>query len=358
MGERGRDGAGVAERDVAKLDGARKTVCAQLSVGHGRDALEDLVHAPCACLGLREGVHEVCELEQLHEHLAHVVHERHEGSLREVTRLDADAADVEHNDEPQVHGGIREWVHEAGDVTHVDLTMPEAIEQVVEQAALLVLSTEGSQDAHALELLGRGEQDAIEAVLDLAVAPDGHAHDEPDEQKDDGGHDNEQRSLGAAHEVCGTYGAEDGDGAAKDEAKEEVHAVLDLARVVGEPRDERGGAELVDVGAGERHDMGEEIVSKCRAKPGAKLGREVLGRDCADPTHEAHGNEGGRARHDVVGVACCYALVDDACHDERHENLECGLKALEQRRQNAFLAIAPEVSDKLEHAGDLRLMVR
>ena len=95
--------------------------------------------------------------------------------------------------------------------------------------------------------------------------------------------------------------------------------------------------------------MAEEVVSKCRAKPGPELGAEVLGVGSADPADHAHDHEDGGAGHDVRPVATGDAVVDDACHHEGHEELEGGLEELKERSENAFPPITGKISDELEH---------
>lgn len=75
-------------------------------------------------------------------------------------------------------------------------------------------------------------------MLDLAVAHDRGAHDEPDEQDHERHDDREDRPLISVDVDGRGKGAKDGDGAAQHEPEEQVHAVLDLVGVVGEPRHE------------------------------------------------------------------------------------------------------------------------
>ena len=228
----------VGEAHVAELERGRGVRVRSRTVLHGRVSGKDLVDAAGAGLRLGEHDDEVRELEQLDEHLRHVAHEGHHLALREPARVHAHTTHGKHGDEPEVDGHVGERVHEGRDVAHAHLLAPELLSGGIELTGLCLLSTKGAKDAHALKLLGDAKQDAVEAVLDLAVAHDRGAHDEPDEQDHERHDDREDRPLISVDVDGRGKGAKDGDGAAQHEPEEQVHAVLDLVGVVGEPRHE------------------------------------------------------------------------------------------------------------------------
>ena len=300
------------------------------------------------CLGKR--VHEVRELEQLDEHLRHVVDEGHELAPREASHVHLGAAHGQHRHEAQVHGGVRERIHEGGDVAYGDLLAPEGADGLVERLALLALAAEGAEHADALELLARGEEHTVEAPLDAPVPAYGHAHDEPDEEEDKRRDEAEEPTFESTYEACGDDGAKDRNGASEHEAEEEVDPILNLVRIVCEPRDECRGAEPVDVCARKTEDVAEQVVSKGRAKARAELCAEVLGRGGTGPADDPHDDEGGGAEHDVPPVCRGDALVHDARHNERHEELKRSLQKLEERGEGAFPSKSRQVPRELEHA--------
>ena len=94
--------------------------------------------------------------------------------------------------------------------------------------------------------------------------------------------------------------------------------------------------------------MVEQGLSQLCGESHRRLGREELGRDGGHQPYyrqrqqtEPHAPDMGR-----VSPACAPridATVDDAGHDQGHQQLEEGLQQLEQRRQDGLLLVIAQI---------------
>ena len=358
MGERVPLGARVGKAHVGQLDGGRAGRGGgrlRRAVGLGGDGLEDLVDAAGARGGLGEHGDEVRELEELYEGLADVAHEGHELALGEAADVNLQAAHPQQGDEAAVDDGVGERVHDAGDVSRGDLHVADVAGHAREHGLLGALLAEGAQDARALEVLARLEQDLVEALLDLAVADGGDAHEREDEahRHERGGQ--KARRLPAVDEEGRDDRAHDDERDAQDEAEEQVEAVLGLLGVVGDARDYGGAPQRVDVLARQAEHVTEQRVSHARAEVTCQLGRVVLGDDGHDVADQAYGGQDGTMRDDEGRVPLGYAHVDDLRHDEGRYELEDGLQPLERRREHALEVVPAQESPELEQLSSLVL---
>ena len=98
-------------------------------------------------------------------------------------------------------------------------------------------------------------------------------------------------------------------------------------------------AELVGVTPAAGFDVGEEPLAQAGGAAHGRFGREILGGHGAGEPDQRHAQEHRAQAQHHAAVSAADALVDDARHDDRDQQIEARLQHLEKRGQYTLLFI-------------------
>ena len=333
-GQRLRARAAIAQRDIFEHD---CVLCSGIILSglarerHTRILVKHAFDAAGAGSRLRDRNDQVRELDELDQDLGHVIDERHDLSLRQRAALDLPRARPDQGDDRAVDEDVGQGVHQGGNAAHKELQTRQALILLRKLCRLLSLLMEGTDDAHAAEILARAAQKAVQPGLRAAVERHGQQHDaEHDDGQQGNGHRKDERRAdidGKGHD----HRTEHDERRAQEQAQHQIHAGLQLIDVARHARDERGRAEMVHLAVGQALDMAEQSGFQPGRKADGGLRREILRRDGADEADERQTDHQQHHTDDVMNVARGDADVDDLRDDKRHEQLERSLEQLEQR---------------------------
>ena len=90
--------------------------------------------------------------------------------------------------------------------------------------------------------------------------------------------------------------------------------------------------------------MPEQVVAQALSGMDRDLRGEKLRGEGAQEADRGEREQQAAHAEDIAEVAASDAAVDHARDDERHEKVEAGLEALEQRRQDGAHPVVPDVS--------------
>ena len=315
-----------------------------IGVGHRRLQREDAVDAVHAGHGAGDLDDQVRELDELDENLRHVVHERDEAALGERALIDEAAATIDEVDDSEVDDDVGHRIQQRGDAADADLHLGELLVLTTELVDLRGLAVEGADHADAEQVLTGRLHDAVELALVRAVHRRGRQDDpEHDDEEDHDGHREDEAGAGTDREGH-DHGAEHDERRAHEETKCHVDAALDGIDVGGHARDQRAGAERIDLTIAERVDVPEQVVPQALSGMDRDLRGEKLRGEGAQEADRGEREQQAAHAEDIAEVAASDAAVDHARDDERHEKVEAGLEALEQRRQDGAHPVVPDIS--------------
>ena len=90
--------------------------------------------------------------------------------------------------------------------------------------------------------------------------------------------------------------------------------------------------------------MPEQVVAQALSGMDRDLRGEKLRGEGAQEADRGEREQQAAHAEDIAEVAASDAAVDHARDDERHEKVEAGLEALEQRRQDGAHPVVPDIS--------------
>ena len=315
-------------------------------VGHAGGNVQQIGHTVGAGQRLGDGDDEVCHLHQLHQNLAHIVHQSHHLALGQAAQVHPHCAGVQQRDDGQVNNKGGNGVGQAGDAAHLLLQAVQGLHRSGKAAALRVLPAEGPDDPNAGEVFPGNAGHAVQLRLRLFIKRHGERHNaEHHQAQKRNGRRKDQRGLpvnGEGHH----HGAKHHKGAAQQQAQGHIDAVLHLVHVAGHAGDEGGWADLVLRREIQRLDVGKQGVAQPGGKAHGRFCRKVLGRDAAGQADDRQQHQQAAHAQDVANVLLADAGVDNRRHHQRHKQLERGLQHLKQRGQHRLAAIALAVFEQ------------
>ena len=180
-----------ATRQVARLRQRDRLVAL---VSDARHAIEHLVDTRRAGARLGKDHDQVGDVHDGGERLRHVVHKRHDLTLRELAHVDLDAAHPQDGAHAQVHHKKRDGIKDRRELAHRDGSIGLVIGGLGKTLALVVLTHKGANNAGARKPLAADKRDAVELCLQLPVIRDTARHDKPKHQADSGRADQEDHA--------------------------------------------------------------------------------------------------------------------------------------------------------------------
>ena len=118
-------------------------------VGDARHAIEHLVDTRRTGARLGKDHNQVGDVHDGGQGLRHVVHKRHDLTLRELTHVDLDATHPQDGAHAQVHHKKRDGIKDRRELTHRDGSIGLVIGSLGKALALVVLAHEGANHASA-----------------------------------------------------------------------------------------------------------------------------------------------------------------------------------------------------------------
>ena len=286
---------------------------------------------------------EVCQFDQLHQDLVHVVHQRDHIAGGHAAHIDLDAAHIEQSHDGQIDDDIGQRAHQGGDVAHMELHPGQQVVGRLKAVDLALLLIKGADHAHTGQVLAGQAQHTVQPGLGRFVQRVGDDHDPEHHhaQQRDGDH----KDPGGPH-IHGErhdHGTNHHERAAQEQAQEEVQTALHLIDVTGHAGDEGAGAHGIHLGKAKPLDVLKQSMAQGGGIAHRRLGREILGRQAAGKAHNGQQQQDAAPHKDIVEIMCCNAHVDDVCHDQRHKQVERGFQHLEQRCKHSLALVAVQV---------------
>ena len=302
-------------------------------VANGRLAREYLHDAIGARARLGEHDHEIGHVHDGEQGLRHVVHERHDLPLRKGARLDLKAAHPQDGAHGEVHHKKRCRVEHAGQTPHGDRGVRLAERRVGKTAPLVFLAHERADDARAGQPLARDQPDLVELPLHAPKVRDATRHDEPEDRADERCRYQEDQTELHIDEQGRHHGTQGQERKARELADRQGDGELHLVDVVGDARDERRRAKSVELGKGERVDVGEQRVAHAGAQSLRGASGHFLADERGGEARERHDHEQGAVHQEGLDVALTHAAVDHERDDEGRKQVEHDLDELARRTE-------------------------
>ena len=316
----------------------------------GGGAVEHIRHAVGAGQRFGHGDDEVCQLDQLHQHLRHIVIQRDDRALRQKACVHAQRAGVDQGDDGGVDDNVGQGIHQRGDAPGEELDLRQRAVLAVEGVDLRLLNAEGADDARAAQVFAGRAEHVVHVLLHLPVLRDGHEDDRKDhcgQHRNDGGKD--QRGLGVYREGH-DHRAEHDEGRAQEQTQHHVDAVLKLIDVARHAREHGRRAERVDVGIRKGVDLAQQRTTHLLGEADGGLRGKELRRDGRGKASRSQTDHQKRIAHDDAGsTAAVDAAVDDRRDHDRHQKIQKRLKQLEQRRKDGFFLIIRQILEQSFH---------
>ena len=316
---------------------------------HRRGRIQHLRHAAHAGNRAGEQHDEVRQLHQFHQNLAHVVHQRHHVAGEQRAAANLVRAEVQNADDAEVDHDIRQRIHQRGNAADFELHGVQAAILLDKVFFLRVLTPERAHDADAGEVLARCARDRVQPGLNGFVHRRGDAHDAKDNHRQHGNRREENQRNLCINGEGGNHRARDDERRTQEQAQEHVQTILHLIDVAGHARNQRRNAQRVQFGEGERLDVRHQLMPQPGGCADGGARREILRGEGAEQSDERHQHQQAAARPDVRRIAARNTDLDDVRHHHRHKQVERSFQHLEQGRENALLAEAPEVGVQVLH---------
>ena len=317
--------------------------------GHTRRHSQHRADAVAAGHGLGDGEDGGGQLDQLHQDLTHVVHQRHHLALGDDTVVHRERAASDEEDHCQIDDDVGHGVHDGGEQTRLILQARLGAVGLREDLDLLVLLTEGADGTDTRQILSCNGGHAVQSVLYLLIEGYAAQHDTEDHDGQEGDRPYENERQPCVDRKGHDHGAKDDDGGAEQETEGDVHARLELVYVAGHAGDHGGGAHAVGLGVGEGLHVGEQLTAHPCGRAYGGAGGEILGGDGPRQTHEGQQHQHAAELPDEGGIISSDTLVDDGGHHQRHTEVEAGLQELEQGGEDAFLGVHPQAAQEDLH---------
>ena len=308
---------GIAERHMVEVDRA---------VGHGRDGLVRLAdrallgeHATDTFRGCaRDDDHDENHREHHHRHhdLHRVRHERGQVARRQAERGvvagrdDLARADPCDRDERRVHAQVEQRRVDRQQLLRLAELLVDLERDAAELLAFEILTIEGLDDAHALQVL---VDDVVELIVRVEDAFEDRVHD--DDQAEQA--DREHRDAREEHHGDLRADAEredpcddEHDRRAHADADEHLVRVLHVRHVGREPGDDRARRKTVDVREAELLHLLELVMAQVLGKTGGTDGREPTGQEARAQRHDRAGDQDAAVLPDVRHGFAADALID------------------------------------------------
>ena len=212
-------------------------------------------------LGAREHDEQEAGHEQGEEDLHGVLEEGHHVADVRSAPVDAFRAEPDDGDRGEVHDEHHDREEDGEEPVDLDRDRHEVEVGIIEAALLVVHPVEGPDDAYPREPLAQHEVDPVDLLLDgpeEGEALDGDGEDDGGEERDHR-HDDPGKApvLGHGHDDAADHHDRGADHHPHHDEGEHLH----LGDVVRGPRDEGGGAELVELVERKAGHVGEDIVA-------------------------------------------------------------------------------------------------
>ena len=190
-------------------------------------------------------------------------------------------ANPEDDNRKHVQNEKHDWHHDRHEPGDEERVVGQFRVGFIEAIFFELLHIEGTDDQHAGEILAGDQVQPVNELLHDAE-PGQRNGNEGDDHADQ---DNHSQGNGPPHGGAGIHGADNAadtqNGRIKDQAHGDHGHRLQLGDIVGVARDQRGGGELIEFGAGEARDLLEDITTQVACAAGGDLGRKIADADAA-----------------------------------------------------------------------------
>ncbi len=335
--------------------------CANRAAKLGRElhaglGVQHRLHTPCTGKTLAHLYDQVCQLDQLHKDLVHIVDQRDHITGSHAADVDLDAADIQQRNDRKVDDDIGQRVHQCRDLPDVKLHFGQQGVGILKAADLQRLLIKSTHHAHAGQILAGQAQHAVQPGLYVLVQRAGEHHDaEHHHRQDRDDHHKDQRGLCVdreRHDHC----ADHHKGAAQEQAQKQVQTALHLIDIAGHTGDEGAGAKGVHFRKAQALDVCKQRVAQCGGVAHRRLCGKVLGGQAARKTDDRQCQQDAAAHQDIVQIPRGDADIHDVCHHQRNEQIEGGFQHFEQRCQHAFAPVAVQIAEHIVQDGSILLL--
>ena len=312
---------GVPEAHVLEGDArARQPVSAEqrvlslarVGVGNGGLAFEHLIDALSGHIGARQHDGEHADHKEAHNDDHGVGDERDEVAGLQIACIDGVATEPDNAHRHQVHDEHHERHHEGHHAISEQLRLHQARVRLIEARLLVLLAAERADDRQAREQLARHQVHPVDELLHDLELRHGRLHEHAHDHRDGGN----RRDDDPAH---GQVGARDHDDAADSQDRRVEHHAqqhdgdhLHELHVVGAARDQRCGAERLDLGIGEADNLVEQAFAQAASHLGRRARRQKAhhdGDDHAERSKAEHLRAGCRQIVHLHGVKVVAQLL-------------------------------------------------
>ena len=345
-------GRTVADGDVLKGQADRTFRQKGFAVFLGGRGQQDVIDTPGTGGGLGQRNDQVGQFDQLHQDLSHIVVQGDQLTLGQPAAVHLQRAGMDQEEDAGIQGQEGHRVHGGRQPACEQLDLRQQPVQAGKAFRLVFLLYEGADHAHAGEVFPRGGGDAVQPFADLLLQ--GHrakddAEDNQEQGQDDAAEDQRTtRVNGAGHDER----AEDHEGRAQQQAQAEVDPRLHLVDVPGDPGDQGGGTETVQIRVGKGLDMGKEVMpERCGEADGRARG-EILGGERGSQAEQRHQDKLEDTPPDHGQSLLPQAFIHQTRDDQRHDQLKNRFQQLKGRPEDAFLPVLLQSAPESFHRHD------
>ena len=336
-----------ATRQVARLRQRDRLVAL---VSDARHAIEHLVDTRRAGARLGKDHDQVGDVHDGGERLRHVVHKRHDLTLRELAHVDLDAAHPQDGAHAQVHHQKRDGIKDRRELAHRDGSIGLVIGGLGKTLALVVLTHKGANNAGARKPLAADKRDAVELCLQLPVIRDTARHDKPKHQADSGRADQEDHAELKVDGKGRAHRAHRQEGPADEHAYAQRHSELHLVDVVGDAGDKRRRAKAVEFGIAQLVDVLVERTADIGAHALRGERRHLLADERKRDADHSHGAKQHTVVDDGVDIVCANTLIDHLGNHQRRQQVKDHFDQLTRRANHHIPAkLTTKTPEQLNH---------
>ena len=286
---------------------------------------------------------EICKLQQLNQNLRHPVIERQHRTLCQQSGFDTQRADIDQRNDCTVQNDVSDGIHQRGNASDFLLHSGKRVVFGTELRFLCLLAPERTDHADAGQIFACGIGHAVKLCLHLAVERNRREHDRKYCGCQQGnGHSKDQCRLHIDRE-CHNHRAEHDKRRAQQQPDRQIDAGLHLGKIAGHARNERGGAEGIEILIGQPGDMHHEGAAELCGKAGRCFCGEILCKQRCAQSDCGEQNEQSAHAQQIAFVTGGNARVHDGCNDQRHKQFKDRLQHFEERPQDAFFFIIAEI---------------
>ena len=212
---------------------------------HARFGVQHSLHTAGTGQRLAHLHDEVCQFDQLHQDLVHVVHQRDHITGGHAAHIDLDAAHIEQSHNGQIDDDVGQRAHQGGDVAHMELHPGQQVVGRLKAVDLALLLIKGADHAHTGQVLAGQAQHTVQPHLRGLVqraGDDHHAEHHHAQQRD--GHHKDQGGPRVDREGH-DHSTDHHKGAAQEQAQKQVESALHLIDIAGHAGDKGAGAQCI-----------------------------------------------------------------------------------------------------------------